>query len=446
MEDHANHSRHLGRSVSQPESRPSTSIHHSRRFDGRQSTLPFLPLPPLTLSESWVELSSQPSSSSLSSVDNEIVTTGLHVGSPFQRRRRLHASARSHPPHQQTALHVAGGGASSQDEEDESDSDDDDDHQLMTSSAENIHSSEKEASDDAVGDESDDGDNATTLGRRTSDAPPVFRPHPNAFTHPPAGLGQRSYSTSSAEQPHPHSSFRRSSYPHRPHARGQRAGAPTFMSPSLREDNDAALRASLTTLLSCAAAARGLPKSKEETDAQRTTRTGVAPSNQPMELRLMPESELASDNEKQAEAGPATTTRRRRSSPSRSGAVSPKSKRAESASRASRAAAAAAAKKKRAAAGAAAAVHPDEAALISPTLLSWVVSAGVVVLVSVVGFGAGYVIGREVGREEAREALAASIGGGVNDTTSAGGDVIRSSVGLRKLRWTSVGRSIVAQA
>ncbi|KAJ6785706.1 hypothetical protein PWT90_08714 [Aphanocladium album] len=429
MEDQSSHSRHLGRSVSQPEARPSPSVHHSRRFDGRHIPLAFIQTSPLILSESWVELSSQPSSSSLSSVDNEIVTTGLQVGnSPFQRRRRLHPSSRTLPPqHQQTALHMAG--ASSQDEEEESDSEDD---RLMTSSAENIHSSEKEPSDDSDN-ESDDADNATTLGRRTSDAP-VFRPHPNAFTHPPAGLGQRSYSTSSADQPHPHSSFRRSSYPHRSQARGHRGGAPNFMSPSVREDNDAALRASLTTLLSCAAAARGLPK-KEETDAQRATRTGVAPSDQPMELRFMPESELASDEKQTEAAGPAAATRRRRASPSRSGAVSPKSKRSESAGRGPRAA-----KKKRTA------VVSTEEALISPTLLSWVVSAGVVVLVSVVGFGAGYVIGREVGREEAREALAASISSGANDTTSAGGDVIRSSVGLRKLRWSAVGRSIVAQA
>lgn len=147
----------------------------------------------------------------------------------------------------------------------------------------------------------------------------------------------------------------------------------------------------------------------------------------------MPESELAGED-KQADASP-TGTRRRRSSPSRSGAVSPKTKRSESTGRAPRAA-----KKKRTA------VATTEDALLSPTMLSWVVSAGVVVLVSVVGFGAGYVIGREVGREEARE-LAASVGvSGVNDTASAGSEVMRTSSGLRKLRWGAVGRSIVAQA
>ncbi|KAI1031036.1 hypothetical protein LB504_001018 [Fusarium proliferatum] len=54
--------------------------------------------------ESWVEVASQPSSSSLSSIGDEIVTTGLRVGNPYVRRRRLQQSARS-LPQQQTAIH-----------------------------------------------------------------------------------------------------------------------------------------------------------------------------------------------------------------------------------------------------------------------------------------------------------------------------------------------------
>lgn len=38
--------------------------------------------------------------------------------------------------------------------------------------------------------------------------------------------------------------------------------------------------------------------------------------------------------------------------------------------------------------------------MLSPTLLTWLVSAGVVVFVSVVGFGAGYAMGYESGRQE----------------------------------------------
>jgi len=38
---------------------------------------------------------------------------------------------------------------------------------------------------------------------------------------------------------------------------------------------------------------------------------------------------------------------------------------------------------------------------IAPTLLTWIVSAGVVVLVSALTFSAGYALGKEAGRAEA---------------------------------------------
>jgi len=67
--------------------------------------------------------------------------------------------------------------------------------------------------------------------------------------------------------------------------------------------------------------------------------------------------------------------------------------------------------------------------MISPTLLTWVVSAGVVVLVSVVGFGAGYVLGREVGRQEALS--------GLGDGAACGKEMVRGSGELRKFRWAN---------
>lgn len=207
------------------------------------------------------------------------------------------------------------------------------------------------------------------------------------------------------------------------------------MTPSVREDNDAALRASLTTLLSCAAAARGLPKSKEEAEAQRAASHGVGPSDRPMGLRLVPESELMEEEAvTAARPAPAPTPRSRDTparSPTRTSSTADKPKRAVSAGRSPRAT-----KKKKTA------VAADEA-LISPTLLTWMVSAGVVVLVSVVGFGAGYVIGREVGRQE----VIAAGAGSVNETSSCGREVIRSSSGgLKRFRWGAVGKSIVASS
>ncbi|KAL4730091.1 hypothetical protein ACLX1H_002121 [Fusarium chlamydosporum] len=379
--------------------------------------------------ESWVEVASQPSSSSLSSIGDEIVTTGLRVGNPYVRRRRLQPSARS-LPQQNTAIHnVSAADMSSQEEYDESDSEDD---RLLTSSTENAQRSEEEMDMDSEAES--DGDNVTALGR-VSDRPvdqPVFRPQPNAFTHPSTQRRDSAPAVPTAPPPHPHNGLTRPSFTQRSQTRPHRAG-PSFMSPAVREENDAALRASLTTLLSCAHAARGLPKSKEEAEAQRAASAGVGPSSQPMELRLVPESELSPEppRQRRAQRPAAPSPPRKRVGGSRS--PSRTSERGKHSSSGSPTAPRTAKKKKVA--------QMEEPTSISPTLLTWVVSAGVVIVVSVVGFGAGYVIGREVGRQEA---LAASVGS-VNDTTSCGQEVIRSSgSGLRKLRWGAVGKSIVA--
>jgi hypothetical protein len=88
----------------------------------------------------------------------------------------------------------------------------------------------------------------------------------------------------------------------------------------------------------------------------------------------------------------------------------------------------------------------EEEALISPTFLTWVMSAGVLVLVSVVGFGAGYVIGREVGRQEVLTGLNSST---LVDGGSCGREVAGAGTGsgtLRKFKWGigSAARGIVA--
>lgn len=416
-----------GNRMSPNGARSSPGLPSQRRHDGKSHTVgQTVKTCMLTFLESWVEVASQPSSSSLSSIGDEIVTTGLRVGNPYVRRRRLQQSARS-LPQQQTAIHnVNAADLSSQEEYDESDSEDD---RLLTSSTENAQRSEEEADMDSEAES--DGDNVTALGR-VSDQPtePVFRPQPNAFTHPSTQRRDSAPAIPSAPPPppHPHNGLTRPSFTQRSQTRPHRAG-PSFMSPAVREENDAALRASLTTLLSCAHAARGLPKSKEEAEAQRTANAGVGPSSQPMELRFVPESELSTEPRRvQRPAGPSPP--RKRGSPARSPSrTSERGKHGSGSPTAPRAT-----KKKKVA-------QMEEPTSISPTLLTWVVSAGVVVLVSVVGFGAGYVIGREVGKQEA---LAASVGS-VNETASCGQEVIRSSGnGLRKLRWGAVGKSIVA--
>lgn len=77
---------------------------------------------------------------------------------------------------------------------------------------------------------------------------------------------------------------------------------------------------------------------------------------------------------------------------------------------------------------------------VSPTFLTWVVGAGVVVLVGVVGFGAGYAMGREAGLQEGTWVGVG--GGGVGGAGAVGGggggcakEVVRGGGGgLRKIR------------
>ncbi|KAL2126956.1 hypothetical protein VTI74DRAFT_11558 [Chaetomium olivicolor] len=432
------------------------------------------PSPQRPNDESWVEVASQPSSSSLSSIGEDIVTTGLRVGSnsyPPRRRR----SQQQHPmPASFIVGHPAaqGGATSSQEEYDETESEED---RVMTSSTEAIHPAanmfrqQTAARATAVDTESDtdDDENATALGRPSNT--PVFRPQPNAFSHPPSHLTHR-HSTSSVPYYHSHHpSQSRPPMPNRPHSRSHR-NPPNFMSPTYQADNDAALRASLTTLLSCAAAARGLPKHDERRTAVPGAGAGVVPSTQPMELRLVPESELMADSPPPAPAGtpsgkaPQQSTAKIASSTSSPGPPSSPSSR-DHAEKAKRAATtqgkpARATKKKRTSATL---LEPDTETETSPfslitsnpTLLTWVVSAGVVVLVSVVGFGAGYVIGREVGRQEGAAGAFTGFGGGsANATAGCGSELVKSGAGgggggasagmVRRIRWGGVGKSVAA--
>jgi len=74
---------------------------------------------------------------------------------------------------------------------------------------------------------------------------------------------------------------------------------------------------------------------------------------------------------------------------------------------------------------------------ISPTLFTWAVSAGIVVLVSAISFSAGYVYGREVGRAEA--GVLADLRSGIRDAGRCGRDMIleHGGNGLKRLRWTT---------
>ena len=283
--------------------------------------------------------------------------------------------------------------------------------------------------------------------------------------------------------------------------------------PSHQADHDAALRASLSTLLSCAAAARSLPKSRQSLP----NRPGAPSRVTPGSLRLVPESvalgtagirqpsppEAKShvDMNNDVDANPMVTVDRRRngsSNPSQTLKESTKrksstninataqrgqmplrprssSKEKERESRSS--------KRPRRVADNNAAYNDTSASaesllssiyststsisttsassmehVITPTLFTWVLSAGVVVLVSALSFSAGFAVGRESGHTELLSTSASGRSGvgsggagwgrlaaGAFDSATADPAAAAScgrdaawgrGFGLKRLRWT----------
>ena len=408
---------------------------------------------PAFYTDSWVEISSQPSSSSLSSAggDHEIVTTGLQIRHDpnrhrQHRRRRLHgdiARGIRLPGRPSSAT------GSSQDEYDESESDSD---RVLSSSNEEITTRQ----DDARGPnllqaDQDEDDDSTALGTRTSVSnDKVFTPQPNAFSHPPSSQMSRhgTGSTPTAGSYFPSSSASsvpvggrsasnqtvtpRSIQPSGPHlpqpqtARSQGSCNVIGPSHSYQPDHDAALRASLSTLLSCAAAVRGSSKQQNP-----SSRTDIRQRNEPTALRLLPESELFGSSRDQAPP-PLPARKPHGNSPPASANLSPKAATKRKARESSKDRYA---KKSRAAK---AVPGGMEDAAVSPILMSWMISAGVVLVFSAISFSVGYAWGKEVGRFEGNMGVG-------TDGATCGREAMRgSSGGLRRLRWGTASSSIRA--
>lgn len=373
--------------------------------------------------ESWVEVSSRPSSSSLSSAGGDIVTDGLRVqhDSNLYRRRRLRRGQGSAT----TSRHGTTGSSQEEYEESESESD-----RVMTSSNEAIGPSPLQnewrpasgqftlssaSSDNAYG--SEDDENATAIGvRREGNS---FTPQPNAFSHPPtttSARGQDNSMNSYFAQRPSRPAVQRTSYSREQHS------PYNMISPSYQADHDAALRASLSTLLSCAAAARGLPKPNRtatETRAPAVASNRVDPST----VGFVPASAIYGQprrDESQHEMGSAIPNdkSKRKATPATAQRSSSKDHRAT--------------KKARKMSNWTPATMDE----ISPTLLTWFVGAGVVVLVSALSFSAGYVAGREAGHAEALE-FGPEAGRCGKEAMVAG-----AGRGLRRLRWTDAASSI----
>ena len=335
--------------------------------------------------DSWIDISSQPSSSSLASQAdrNDIVTTGLQIRRDSGRRsRQLHLHINNNTHNHPRPTSVAG---SSQDEYDESESESD---RVLSSSNEDLS---QQANDD-------EDDTRTALGAGTRDGN-IFTPQPHAFSHPPPSRPTGVSNSMPVDsyfptQPPPSSSHRI------PSNRVPTLQRPTHhrSASNISPDHDAALRASLTTLLSCANAVRK--------DREPTTQT-IRPSNQPTTLRLVPESELNSRDQQVASA------RSPRPVPKRKSRESSKERQA---------------KKIRPIVKT---NTPVDEVLVTPTMMTWFISAGVVLVFSAISFSAGYAWGKEVGRYEAQMGM---------EGASCGREVMRSSrSGLSKIRLATAG-------
>lgn len=391
--------------------------------------------------DSWVEISSQPSSSSLSSINDEIVTTGLRVqhDSRHRRRRTLRPAAPTHL-NISNGRPSSAGGTSSQEEYEESESESD---RVMTSSSEGLAqpaqfsspappSSASESEGRAA--ERDDDDQRTAINHPINNDH-CFTPQPNAFSHPPNFQNRAVSQPASVPGSYfPHTSSRtasrnatRLSLPVQQGNTERQQHSPFSHANNAAADHDAALRASLSTLLSCAAAARGLPKSQQ----QRQSNAQPARASNRIDmtsLRLVPESGLPVISPPQ-EPLFKPTIRRTSTSTSISSADRKENKRKA----VTNAAPIRSSSKDRRAFKKARRSSSSEELHISPTLLTWVVSAGVVVFLSALSFSAGYSLGKEAGKLEAT-GLA-----GNEEIRGCAREAGRSSLGLRR----AVARSAV---
>ncbi|KAF2172366.1 hypothetical protein M409DRAFT_63078 [Zasmidium cellare ATCC 36951] len=385
--------------------------------------------------DSWVEVSSQPSSSSLSSIGDDIVTTGGPNRDDQRTRRRRRLGAPTHLNITRTAE-----ATSSQEEYEESESESD---RIMTSSGEGPMLAAPAARNAAAGmvaaqrsltsessgaQASDDDDENKTAINYPINNDTCFTPLPNAFSHPPSSQMR------GASQPVPGSyfppsrpvtSYRSATRNSLPETRRQSHLPQNVLSPSFNAaaEHDEALRASLTSLLSVAAAARGLPK-PESKRPQQTTTPPRSNRVDPTSFRLVPESALQSSPPTQLQVQEPTfkPTIRRTSTNS----TSTNSERVENKRKAVTAPGRSTSRERRALKKARRSAS-NEDLHVTPTLLTWVVSAGVVVFLSALSFSAGYSMGREAGMLEASNFSPAD-----ESLRSCAREASRSSLGLKR--------------
>lgn len=375
-------------------------------------------------SESWIEIASRPSSPPLLTINT--TDTSSHAQPNPRRRRRTDLVLNLNSRRRSVDC-------SSQEEYEESESESD---RVMTSSNECLQAAQiasqiahppiNTTPEQLLAEQEEIDESATAVG--TGSNMQCFTPQPNAFSHPPSSHSRSqepvpgSYFPPARPTPRPVPS--RHSYPE-PQPRQKRTHSPyNVISPLHQTDHDAALRASLSTLLSCAAAARGLPKSSQSSSAPRPPASSSRVD--PATLRIIPEAHVLGGRQ-----GSTSRTHSLSASSSRESltAIATHDKGKRKAVRSS-------SKDRRASKKSRNAVVEEP---ISPTLLTWVTAAGVVVLVSALSFSTGYVIGRETGRIEGRSGMES-----VTTGLDCGKEAAKGGLGLKRLRWGSA--SSIVQA
>ncbi|POS86684.1 hypothetical protein EPUL_001839, partial [Erysiphe pulchra] len=355
--------------------------------------------------DSWIDIPSQSSSQSQSPINNEIVTTGLRIQQVSNLQRRRRAVSRSSP------VNVEARGTSSQEEYEESESDED---HILTSSNEHLETNSLIAlSSLDVDSDSDRDETIKKLPRKAINSKSLSDSKFDLHQMP---LDQRRDAAESFLSPS--STNIQTSYSSRNLFHQNLHRHPT--------DHDAALRASLTTLLSIgAAAARGLPN--RETNTRRSIVSRDREFKDSFDLRFVSESELMSPSQPQSPHPLMKSTQNIQ----RHTAFTGKNKRVM-----------ASMDKVKAARNNQLASQENN---FSSTFLTWAVSAGVIVIISVVGFGVGYVIGREVGRQETLAGINSST---LGNSSAYGKEAMRSSSGsLHRFKWNTggVSRHVITQ-
>jgi hypothetical protein len=281
-------------------------------------------------------------------------------------------------------------------EEESSDSDQEEDSDQVVNSDQqenrppSASSSAAYASAEMSSDDSDE--NTTAIGIITNDP---FVPRPNTFSLPQTQQNQHASHPQYGPRP-PYRAAQRHSYPANP----QQHSPFNAIAPSHNVDHDAALRASLSTLLSYANAARSLPKG-DRTATSITQRPQIGGNRiEVATLGLVPESvalgvredvlqhrtepDVSIDQKKtkqKAEGDQRSTSKERTATRHRSRSRERSSKKTAPSKRTTTMVTS----------------SPMNMEAVSPTLLTWIVGAGMIVLVSAISFSAGYVVGREAG-------------------------------------------------